>query len=183
MSSDAKNIQQLSLFTKSHAAEQSKSSTKSLSHTTWHLFIDGAARQNPGPAGAGIYILKDGVPFYKDGYYLGKLTNNQAEYMALLIGLYFVEQWIQNEDALHIFSDSQLLVRQLQGSYKVRNAGLLPKYNVATQWLKTLHASIQHITREENYHADAMANQGIDLKKPIPPAFDARVRHHAPTHL
>src|ERR1700736_5606512 len=53
----------------------------------WQLFVDGAARNNPGPAGAGIYILKNGTPFIKQGFYLGSKTNNQAEYLALVLGL------------------------------------------------------------------------------------------------
>lgn len=147
----------------------------------WHLFIDGAARRNPGPAGAGVYILKDGMPFFQEGYYLGEQTNNQAEYAALLVGLYFIEQWKSPHDELSIFSDSQLLVRQIQGTYRVRNEGLIIKHKVALHWVKTLTAAIHHIPREENSHADAMANKGIDLKKAVPPQCLTRLRSYEVT--
>jgi len=174
--------EQMSLFLtvppRSDEHVKQSSDTKGHVHqaVTWHLFIDGAARRNPGPAGAGIYILKDGMPFFQDGYYLGELTNNQAEYMSLLVGLYYVEQWKQPEDELSIFSDSQLLVRQIHGIYRVRNEGLLQKHKVALQWVKALHGSIHHIPREENSHADSMANKGIDLKKAVPAQFTTRLR-------
>lgn len=143
---------------------------------SWDLFIDGAARRNPGPAGVGIYILKDGMPFFQEGYYLGEQTNNQAEYTALLVGLYFVEQWKQPSDTLKIFSDSQLLVRQIQGMYRVRNADLIIKHRVALHWFKTIGGSIYHIPRDQNSHADSMANKGIDLKKALPSQFITRLQ-------
>jgi ribonuclease HI len=144
----------------------------------WDLFIDGAARRNPGPAGAGIYILKDGMPFFQEGYYLGELTNNQAEYTSLLLGLYHIEQWKTAGDELAIFSDSQLLVRQIQGIYRVRNADLGLKHRVAQHWVRALQALIYHIPRESNSHADAMANKGIDLKKAVPAQFNSRLRSY-----
>lgn len=150
--------------------------SKTTAPTLWQLFIDGAARRNPGPAGAGIYILKDGMPFFQEGYYLGEQTNNQAEYMSLLLGLYHIEQWKQPDDALSIFSDSQLLVRHIHGIYKVRNAELMLKHKVAVHWVKALSASISHIPREENSQADSMANKGIDLKKAVPAHFTTRLR-------
>lgn len=168
---------QLSLFESLENREmhQDDASIKQRKSVVWHLFIDGAARRNPGPAGAGIYILKDGMPFYQDGYYLGEQTNNQAEYMGLLLGLYFVEQWKHQQDLLHIFSDSQLLVRQIQGIYRVRNADLQIKHAIALRWLQSLKGTVVHIFREKNSHADSMANQGIDLKKPLPASFTTRV--------
>src|SRR5690349_12915959 len=81
----------------------------------WKLFIDGAARNNPGKAGAGIYILKNDQEVCKEGFYLGVKTNNQAEYAALLVGLYYIKQYIEPHDHLDIISDSQLLVRQFNG--------------------------------------------------------------------
>lgn len=153
-------------------------SPKIHSNVVWHLFIDGAARNNPGPAGAGVYIVKDGVPFYQDGYYLGTQTNNQAEYIALLLGCYFLEQWKQPDEKLMIFSDSQLLVRQMQGKYRVRNSALLPRYRAAVAWMKQLDGIIKHIPREDNQHADSMANQGVDFKKQPPAAFVARMKSY-----
>src|SRR5436190_19558893 len=94
----------------------------------WSLFIDGAARNNPGPAAAGIYLLKNDILFLKDGYYLGIKTNNQAEYLALVFGLLIVEEHRQVDDQLRIVSDSQLLVRQLMGVYRVKHPHLQPLY-------------------------------------------------------
>jgi ribonuclease HI len=142
----------------------------------WQLFIDGAARNNPGHAGAGVYIVKDGVPFYQDGYYLGEQTNNQAEYIAGLLGRYFLEQWKQPHEHVQIYSDSQLLVYQMRGTYRVRNQALVPRHRAAIAWMKKINGVIRHIPREDNYHADAMANQGIDLKKTLPASFLARVK-------
>ena len=178
---DAHETGQQTLFAahvKAHETESSVNDAVRTMNAVWQLFIDGAARRNPGPAGAGIYIVKDGVPFYQDGYYLGHQTNNQAEYFALLLGLYFIEQWKQPHDQLIIFSDSQLLVRQIHGIYRVRNSELLPRHRAAAAWIKKLRAVIKHIPREENSHADGMANQGIDFKKPLPPAFTARVQSY-----
>ncbi len=170
---------QLSLFSTAHerSVEEVEGPVKLIAKpVVWHLFIDGAARRNPGPAGAGVYILKDGMPFFQEGYYLGEQTNNQAEYTALLVGLYFVEQWKQPQDKLKVFSDSQLLIRQVQGMYRVRNAGLIEKHRIAAHWVKTLNASVYHIPREENSHADSMANKGIDLKKALPAQFITRLQ-------
>lgn len=178
---------QLSLFSSSRIDEQSEQAERivpiAIKSVIWQLFIDGAARRNPGPAGAGIYIVKDGMPFFQEGYYLGEQTNNQAEYNALLLGLYHIEQWKQPHDQLIIFSDSQLLVRQVQGIYRVRNTELIPKHKAAVQWVKVLGASIHHIPREDNSHADAMANKGIDLKKAVPAQFNQRLRSYETTRI
>ncbi len=170
---------QLSLFA-GEIEHRSEESEILRSHTSavpvvWYVFIDGAARRNPGPAGAGVYILKDGMPFFQEGYYLGEQTNNVAEYTALLLGLCCVEQWKKPHDTLKIFSDSQLLVRQIEGKYRVRNAGLIEKHRIAVHWINSLRGSAHHIPREENSHADSMANKGIDLKKPIPASFITRL--------
>ena len=85
---------------------EAKKHPKEKIYNHWKLFIDGAARNNPGPAGAGIYITKNDKPFKKDGYYLGKKTNNQAEYGALLVGLFYVTQHLEPHDHLDIISDS-----------------------------------------------------------------------------
>lgn len=172
---------QLSLFDSLSCGDRTASEESPVRITqkkpaSWQLFIDGAARRNPGPAGAGIYIVKDGMPFFQEGYYLGEQTNNQAEYDALLLGLCHIEHWKQPQDTLSIFSDSQLLVRQIKGIYRVRNTELIPKHKIAVHWVTTLGASIDHVPREENSHADAMANKGIDLKKAVPAKFNQRLR-------
>ncbi len=134
----------------------------------WALYVDGASRNNPGPSGAGIYIVKNDILYLKDGYYLGVKTNNQAEYLALLLGLLMVEDHRQDGDHVRIISDSQLLVRQLTGVYRVKHPHLQPLYAACKAKINRLHATVSHVLRHENSEADAMANQGVDYKK-LPP--------------
>ena len=164
-------MKQLDLF------NTSKSQKTDQKHT-WLLFVDGASRNNPGPSGAGIYVLKDNVPVYKDGFYLGIKTNNQAEYLALLLGLFVLEQRIHPGDSIRIVSDSELLVKQLKGEYKVRRPHLKPLHALAQTILHTLKAEIMHILRDGNVQADKMANRGIDDKKLVPEEFVAMLECH-----
>jgi ribonuclease HI len=137
----------------------------------WELYVDGAARNNPGPAGAGVYLLKDGLPVVKEGFFLGSKTNNQAEYLALLLGLLYVKSHIGPHDKLVIKSDSELLVRQLSGIYSVKNKDLVRLHKHGKELLSGISYTIQHIPRAENKIADKLANQGIDKKIPIPQEF------------
>jgi ribonuclease HI len=173
-----KSAFQLSLFESTSFVEEGNALQKALPKHIWWLYVDGASRNNPGPAAAGLYILKNGVPHYQDGYFLGIKTNNQAEYLGLLIGLFTLQQWISSRDEVHIFSDSQLLVRQLMGMYKVKNDLLKPLFLLSRQMVQGMQATIAHVPREENTHADRMANVGLDTEKPIPPPFIALLRRH-----
>lgn len=137
----------------------------------WKLFIDGAARNNPGPAGAGVVIKKDDTIMQEAGFYLGKKTNNQAEYLALLLGIFLIKKLMESEDQLLIISDSQLLVRQLKGVYKVKDAQLKKLFDMAKRLLAGISCQVHHVMREENTEADAMANKGIDTKHAVPEAF------------
>ncbi|GMU19253.1 MAG: hypothetical protein AMXMBFR12_04450 [Candidatus Babeliales bacterium] len=139
--------------------------------THWKLYVDGAARNNPGPAGAGVYITKNDKPEKKIGYYLGKKTNNQAEYGALLIGLYLLKKMMHDDDHLDIISDSLLLVRQFQGEYRVKHPELKPLHLLCKKLLEGRHYAIAHVLREYNEVADEMANKGIDDKKALPQDF------------
>jgi ribonuclease HI len=172
------NSGQLSLFCSALPATGADTPKEVKARHTWYVYIDGASRNNPGPSAAGFYILKDGVPHYQDGYFLGVRTNNQAEYIALLVGLFTVQQWAQQHDRIHLFSDSQLLVRQILGVYKVKNELLRPLFNCAKLLVQKISATIAHVPREENSHADRMANLGLDEKKIIPPSFVAFLRSH-----
>jgi len=144
----------------------------------WKLFVDGAARKNPGPAGAGFHIVHEHKTIKKAGFYLGTKTNNQAEYAALLLGLYFVKKLIGPHDHVDIISDSELLVKQLKGDYRVRHPELKPLYDVAKIWLHDMHYTVKHVLREFNVVADEMANKGIDEKIAVPPAFKALLKSH-----
>ncbi|MFC1841808.1 ribonuclease HI family protein [Candidatus Dependentiae bacterium] len=146
--------------------------------TYWKLFIDGASRNNPGPAGAGIYLLKNNEPVLKQGFFLDSKTNNQAEYLSLLIGIFFLKKQVCKDDIVMIISDSQLLVRQLLGEYKVKNSGLRPFFQLSNQLLSGINYNIAHVLRHENKVADKMANIGIDKGERLPKDFLDLLQRH-----
>ncbi|MDR7434908.1 MAG: ribonuclease HI family protein [Armatimonadota bacterium] len=127
-------------------------------------YIDGAARGNPGPAGIGVVLLaQDGTVVREIARYLGETTNNVAEYHALLAAL--EEALRQGAEEVIIYSDSELLVRQVNGTYRVRSAHLLPLFQRARTLMGRLRkVSVRHIEREKNVRADRLANRAIDEK-------------------
>lgn len=129
------------------------------------LYTDGAARGNPGEAGAGAVLVgPDGDELGVRSLYLGQCTNNVAEYQALIAGLELADR--SGCRVLKICLDSELIVRQIQGAYKVKNAHLKPLYEKVRSSLAKLEKwEIRHVPREENARADALANQGIDDKE------------------
>ncbi len=128
------------------------------------VFIDGASRGNPGPAGAGILIVDDKGDVVDEGScYLGERTNNQAEYEALIIGLKKVKEI--DSPRVKIFSDSELLVKQMRGEYRVKNEALKLLFQEAADLFYSLpDIEIVRIPRGENKRADQLANFGIDRK-------------------
>jgi ribonuclease HI len=126
------------------------------------LFTDGAARGNPGPAGAGAVIISpEGHIVARVGKFLGEETNNVAEYMGLIIGLKRAKAMGIKE--LDVLADSELMVKQLNGDYAVKADHLKPLYEEARGLFKAFSAiEIRHIPREENAQADAMSNRAID---------------------
>jgi ribonuclease HI len=128
---------------------------------TVQIFTDGAARGNPGPAGIGVVIRTDKEVLLEVADYIGKTTNNVAEYMALIRGL--EEAIDMGERSVEVFADSELIVKQIMGEYQVKNEGLAPLYYNAKSLIKKFkHFSITHVPREENEHADLLSNKGID---------------------
>ena len=133
--------------------------------------IDGAARGNPGPAGAGIALTDPKGRLVKElSVYLGETTNNVAETCALILALQEALKLRCGE--VSVSTDSELLARQVNGIYKVRDARL--------QWLHALIRNlvesfekfeIQHVPREENRVADKLANQAVDQAAPRPPSL------------
>lgn len=146
---------------------------------SWTVYIDGASRNNPGKAGAGIFIKKDGETVCHEGFYLGIKTNNQAEYMALLLALFFIDTYAHPQDTVRIASDSELLVKQMGGIYKIKNEGLRPLYMLAQQLKKHYQIELLHVMRADNSVADALANKGIDSKKEMPEAFKKLLADHS----
>jgi ribonuclease HI len=128
------------------------------------LFTDGASRGNPGHAAAGVIIYLGSKVFADISEYLGMLTNNQAEYKALISGLKKVIELGFKE--VSIRSDSQLMVRQIEGLYKVKDNKLKPLYSEVMKLLKNFTAfDIEHIERGRNKEADALANVALDALK------------------
>ena len=125
-------------------------------------YIDGGARGNPGPAGFGVRIERpDGTLVEEFSESIGVATNNVAEYRGLLAAL----EWAKTRGhrAVHVRSDSLLLVQQMLGNYKVKNAGLQPLHGKARLLAHAIGAvSFEHVRRESNRHADRLANAAMD---------------------
>ncbi len=124
--------------------------------------IDGGARGNPGPAGFGV-VLHDasGATVAELSEYLGKQTNNYAEYSGLLAALDYALQ--HGIAVLKVFSDSELMVKQIKGQYKVNNPALKELHGKARGMIGRLDSfTITHVLREKNRDADRLANQAMD---------------------
>lgn len=123
---------------------------------------DGGARGNPGPAGFGVYVTdQDGNRVVELSEYLGQQTNNYAEYSALIAAL----EWAIRNDhrAVQAVSDSELMVKQLRGIYKVRNENLQPLFEKAKRLIGELEwFEVKHVLREQNREADRLANEAMD---------------------
>jgi probable phosphoglycerate mutase len=137
-------------------------------------YIDGGARGNPGPAGYGVHIeLPDGTVEELHGP-LGIATNNVAEYNGLLAALRWAVE--HGHARVRIRADSELLVKQMRGEYKVKNAGLQPLVARARILVGQLdHVKFEHVRREQNQDADRLSNVGMDeaeeaLRNPPPPS-------------
>jgi ribonuclease HI len=130
----------------------------------WRLHCDGASRGNPGPAGAGMVLFdSQGRLQANQGRYLGETTNNVAEYQALLLGL--EEARRLEVKKLQVLADSELMVKQINGRYRVKAPHLIPLWRAALSALKEFETwTITHVPREENHLADEAANRAIDQK-------------------
>ncbi|MBN1941730.1 MAG: ribonuclease HI family protein [Phycisphaerae bacterium] len=130
--------------------------------------IDGGSRGNPGPAGAGVVIraADDGTVLQQAGVFLGVATNNVAEYRGLIEGLRRAEAL--GAKRVEVASDSELLVRQMNGQYRVKNTGLKPLFEEANDLAGRFERfAIRHVPREENTLADEMANRAMNLKRTV----------------
>lgn len=143
-----------------------------------HAFIDGASRGNPGDSGIGILLKEEGGKIlYSSGGYIGRATNNIAEYIALIECLKKVNGIAGSLggsgkiEKLIVHSDSELLVRQIQGTYRVKNEGLRGYFQRVHRLLSKVPFvfEIRHIAREQNQEADILANVGIDSKLRLRP--------------
>lgn len=126
------------------------------------LNFDGASRGNPGPAGIGAVIFHNGQEIWASCQYIGTKTNNQSEYSALILGL--KEALSRDIKTLQVYGDSQLVINQINGEYKVRNPGLQELYQ-EVQHLKAQFDNIivTHVYREFNKRADQLSNMALDV--------------------
>lgn len=134
------------------------------------VHTDGGSRGNPGPAAAGVAFYQDGQLIHSLSQYLGHTTNNQAEYQAVLLAAnYLVEKptAYAGFDQIQFTLDSELIVRQLNGLYKVKHADLLPLYQKLLSLLHqiTLPITFVHVKRHLNKHADLLVNEELDRQK------------------
>lgn len=134
------------------------------------VYTDGGARGNPGPSASGVVVFSDqGNVIYKSGRFLGSLTNNQAEYQAILDALTWA---MLNQDKsiqhFHFHLDSLLIVKQLNQEYKVKTPHLKPLHQLATQFVSAINSKVtfSHVPREKNQQADAVVNQILDSISP-----------------
>jgi ribonuclease HI len=135
---------------------------------TLHAYTDGASRGNPGESGIGVLVRDEsGAVLATIEGYIGTATNNEAEYTAMehLLGL--AERLSCSRLVVH--SDSELMVRQLNGRYRVRDAGLKQYFLRVNRLREALPCGVEfrHIPREQNEEADALANRAIDTRRPV----------------
>ena len=129
------------------------------------LHIDGASRGNPGEAGFGVFATDiKGVEVASLYGYIGRATNNVAEYQALIHALRYART--RGATSVHVFSDSELIVRQVNGQYKVKHPDMKALHRVAESLLSSFRdAKVAHVRREQNKQADRLANQAVDEKR------------------
>ena len=152
----------LSLFPRElePAASPRRASSQPLEWITAN--VDGGARGNPGPAGYGVFIRDaEGTPIKQLSEYLGHRTNNVAEYSALLAALEYAVA--HGHRALKVVSDSELMVKQMTGQYRVNSPDLKPLYEKARSLVRQLDKfAIEHVLRVKNQQADRLANDAMD---------------------
>ena len=131
------------------------------------LEFDGGARGNPGPAGIGVVLrARDGTELVTLGRFIGRATNNVAEYRALITALEKAKELGAKKVAIR--GDSELVVKQMRGEYRVKNEGLRELYDEAQALLRQFeHATIDHNYRNKNALADKLANLAMDRKAEV----------------
>lgn len=134
------------------------------------IHTDGAARGNPGPAAFAYVIQREGAKPIEEAGCLGRTTNNQAEYTALVRALEHAVK-LSTQYRLLIHSDSELMVKQMRGEYRVKDEGLRPLYERARELSgRFAEATFRHVRREHNSRADQLCNEALDgLRRPSSP--------------
>ncbi len=129
------------------------------------IYTDGAAKGNPGPAGIGVVVCDhNGYVFKNISKYIGETTNNVAEYSALIYALQ--EALVLKAEEVRVWTDSELLYKQIKGDYKVRHENLKPLFEQIKHLSKGfISFEIHHISRDNNRGADRLANQAVKESK------------------
>ncbi|EKD52119.1 MAG: ribonuclease H [uncultured bacterium] len=134
---------------------------KNPSSSSWVAYTDGASRGNPGLAGCGAYLCSPEGQEYREFRFLDQVTNNQAEYEGLLLALTKLTEL--QADCIMLRADSELMIKQLKGEYRVKNANMVPLFRKAQVLLKNFSSvQFEHVPRAQNKIADGLANQAID---------------------
>ena len=139
-------------------------SSSAAAESVLHIHVDGGSRGNPGEAGFGIHVAdaagRDVAELYG---YLGRATNNVAEYQGLIHALRYALG--RGARCVCLYSDSELVVKQVNGSYRVKHPAMIPLHREATSLLRRFEqASISHVPREQNRKADRLANEALDRR-------------------
>lgn len=128
------------------------------------IFTDGGARGNPGPAAIGVVIKNKDELLFEEGKYIGETTNNQAEYQAVVLALEKALEFGGTD--IDFYSDSELVIKQLRGEYKVRNEDLAQQFlKIWNLQNKFQTVKYNHVYREKNKHADRLVNEALDRAK------------------
>lgn len=131
------------------------------------VYTDGGARGNPGPAASAFVVTKNGSVLAEGAKYLGKKTNNYAEYQALLMAFEWLcqnKKKLKDEEKVEIFLDSELIVKQMTGVYKIKSTSLRPIAIEIKAKQRSLPVPIfyTHVKRDKNTHADRLVNEELD---------------------
>ncbi len=140
------------------------------------IHTDGASRGNPGAAAYAYVICRDRETLLEEAGCLGQMTNNQAEYTALVRALEHALE-LGPEHGVHVYSDSELMVKQMRGEYRVKNEELRDLYAQAKELAQRFqgHVTFRHVPRSQNKRADALCNEALDGKRePMPRATAAK---------
>ncbi|TSC92352.1 MAG: fructose-2 6-bisphosphatase-like protein [Candidatus Berkelbacteria bacterium Licking1014_7] len=138
--------------------------------TEFEIYTDGGARGNPGPAACAVVVFekgKKGKKIAEFGKFLGRATNNQAEYQGVLQALLWLEQQEKSARQINFFLDSKLIVEQLSGRFKLKNEGLKMLFWQIQKKIMSLGLTVnfKHIPREQNQEADKIVNEILDKEK------------------
>ncbi len=130
----------------------------------WHIYIDGASSGNPGKSGAGIIAFNEkGEELFRESLYLGHMTNNMAEYEALVHALR--KAYESSIDSLYVYTDSLLVANQITGKYRIKNSELMKYVSTVKTILKHFdHFTLEYIPREKNKLADKLAKDAANKK-------------------